>query len=129
MPEPALTLEANEESLAVGHVAPDAPHLLVIDDDNLHRMIICRVAAKAGYAPAGAATYEEAAVLAQETAFDRRLRDAAPPLGYRLQGAHDRHQRLRRRHVRRDLEGRQVAVLRYWFDRLKSERQTAAAAA
>jgi len=46
------------------------PRLLVIDDDNLHRMIICRVAAKAGYLPAGAASYDEAARLAQETAFD-----------------------------------------------------------
>lgn len=46
------------------------PRLLVIDDDNLHRMIICRVAAKAGFLPAGAATYDEAARLAQETAFD-----------------------------------------------------------
>jgi ActR/RegA family two-component response regulator len=49
---------------------PAAPRLLVIDDDNLHRMIICRTAAKAGYLPAGAATYEEAAKLMQETAFD-----------------------------------------------------------
>ncbi len=71
MLEPARSLEANEESLAVAHAAaPDRPRLLVIDDDNLHRMIICRVAAKAGYVPAGAATYEEAAKLAQETAFD-----------------------------------------------------------
>jgi DNA-binding response OmpR family regulator len=46
------------------------PRLLVVDDDNLHRMIICRTAAKAGYLPAGAATYDEAAKLAQETAFD-----------------------------------------------------------
>ena len=46
------------------------PRLLVIDDDNLHRKIICRVAAKAGYAPAGAATYDEAAKLALESAFD-----------------------------------------------------------
>ena len=46
------------------------PRLLVIDDDYLHRKIICRVAAKAGYAPAGAATYDEAAKLALETAFD-----------------------------------------------------------
>src|ERR1700686_4281670 len=46
------------------------PGLLVIDDDNLHRMIICRVAAKAGFLPAGAASYDEAAKLAQETAFD-----------------------------------------------------------
>ena len=46
------------------------PRLLVVDDDKLHRMIICRTAAKAGYLPAGAATYDEAAKLAQETAFD-----------------------------------------------------------
>jgi len=46
------------------------PRLLVIDDDNLHRMIICRVAAKAGYLPAGAATYDEAAELARNNAFD-----------------------------------------------------------
>jgi len=46
------------------------PRLLVIDDDNLHRMIVCRTAAKAGYAPAGAATFDEAVRLAQEAAFD-----------------------------------------------------------
>ena len=46
------------------------PRLLVIDDDYLHRKIICRVAAKAGFAPAGAGTYEEAAKLAIENAFD-----------------------------------------------------------
>lgn len=46
------------------------PRLLVIDDDNLHRMIICRVAAKAGYLPAGAATYDEAAELARNNTFD-----------------------------------------------------------
>jgi DNA-binding response OmpR family regulator len=45
-------------------------HLLVIDDDLLHRMIVCRAAAKAGYVPAGAASYEEAATLAQAHAFD-----------------------------------------------------------
>ena len=46
------------------------PRLLVIDDDYLHRKIICRVAAKAGYAPAGAGTYDEATKLALENAFD-----------------------------------------------------------
>ena len=46
------------------------PRLLAIDDDNLHRMIICRVADKAGYVPAGAATYQEAAQLAQDNTFD-----------------------------------------------------------
>src|ERR1700684_1034017 len=48
----------------------NTPRLLVIDDDNLHRMIICRVAAKAGFLPAGAASYDEAAKLAPETAVD-----------------------------------------------------------
>jgi DNA-binding NtrC family response regulator len=47
-----------------------APRLLVIDDDNLHRMIICRTAAKAGYLPAGAATYDEAVKLLQGPLFD-----------------------------------------------------------
>jgi two-component system, chemotaxis family, chemotaxis protein CheY len=47
-----------------------APRLLVIDDDSLHRMVICRAAAKAGYLPAGAATYDEAARLTREAAFD-----------------------------------------------------------
>lgn len=47
-----------------------APRLLVIDDDSLHRMVICRAAAKAGYLPAGAAGYDEAARLTRETAFD-----------------------------------------------------------
>jgi len=51
-------------------VQPVVPRLLVIDDDNLHRMIICRVAAKAGYLPAGAATFEEAAKLVRDDAFD-----------------------------------------------------------
>src|SRR3984957_10249265 len=46
------------------------PRLLVIDDDNLHRMIICRVAGKTGFVPAGAPSYEEAAKLAREPAFD-----------------------------------------------------------
>jgi two-component system, chemotaxis family, chemotaxis protein CheY len=49
---------------------PAVLRLLAVDDDNLHRMIICRVAAKAGYLPAGAASYEEAARLVQQTTFD-----------------------------------------------------------
>ena len=43
---------------------------IVIDDDHLHCTIICRVATRAGFAPVGAATYEAAAKLAQETTFD-----------------------------------------------------------
>ena len=65
--EQAKSLEMAAESTAA---AATAPRLLVIDDDNLHRMIICRVAAKAGYVAVAAATYEEAAKLAQEDRFD-----------------------------------------------------------
>ena len=67
MLEQTETLEANGRSAAATNASP---RLLVIDDDHLHRMIVCRVAAKAGFAPVAAASYEEAAALAQETAFD-----------------------------------------------------------
>lgn len=71
MLDQSTLLETDQQGLAVSESAHLAPlRLLVIDDDNLHRMIICRVAAKAGYLPAGAATYDEAAQLAQETTFD-----------------------------------------------------------
>jgi two-component system, chemotaxis family, chemotaxis protein CheY len=46
------------------------PRLLAIEDDTLHRMMICRVAANAGYVPAGAATYDEAVKLLQKDTFD-----------------------------------------------------------
>ncbi len=58
------------ERSAVADAGKAAPRLLVIDDDNLHRIVICRAAAKAGYLPAGAATYDEAARLTREIAFD-----------------------------------------------------------
>ena len=54
-----------------------APRILVVDSDNLHRMIICRAADRAGYVPAGAANFIEAATLAQTTAFDCITLDAA----------------------------------------------------
>jgi two-component system, chemotaxis family, chemotaxis protein CheY len=69
MLEQARSLQADDAGLVAAN-APPALRLLVIDDDNLHRMIICRVAAKAGFIPGGAATYEEASQLAQETSFD-----------------------------------------------------------
>ena len=47
-----------------------APRLLVIDDDTLHRMIICRASAKCGYVPVGAASHHEAAKLSREGVFD-----------------------------------------------------------
>ena len=50
MLEQARLPDLDQEDLAAAGVArPVAPRLLVIDDDHLHRMIICRVAAKAGY--------------------------------------------------------------------------------
>ena len=69
---PEQTLRVNEKSLAdiAREQASTLPRLLVIDDDYLHRKIICRVASKAGYAPTGAATYEEAAKLVLENVFD-----------------------------------------------------------
>ena len=71
MPAPERSLPASGQSPPEASAEVSAlPRLLVIDDDYLHRKIICRVAAKAGYAPAGAATYEEAAKLALDSAFD-----------------------------------------------------------
>jgi two-component system, chemotaxis family, chemotaxis protein CheY len=46
------------------------PRVLVVEDDTLHRMMICRAAAVAGYAPAGAATYDEAAKFLRQDPFD-----------------------------------------------------------
>lgn len=65
-----LSFEPGEAGAAAAKAPPTAPRLLVIDDDDLHRMIICRVGAKAGYVSTGAATYEEAAELVQTTTFD-----------------------------------------------------------
>lgn len=48
----------------------DAPQLLVVDDDTVHRMIICRIGAKVGYVPVEATSYDEAAKLLQERMFD-----------------------------------------------------------
>jgi DNA-binding response OmpR family regulator len=68
----ARLLDANDAGLiaAKAERLASPPRLLVIDDDTLHRMVMCRVAAKAGYIPAGAPTYEEAAKLAQTNTFD-----------------------------------------------------------
>ena len=66
----ALSAADQENLAAAGTAERVAPRLLVIDDDNLHRMIICRTAAKAGYLPAGAASYDEAVKLLQGPAFD-----------------------------------------------------------
>ena len=152
MLEQARSLERGDES----PTSPSAqPRLLVIDDDNLHRMIICRVAARAGYAPAGAATYEEAAKLSQDTAFDCITLDLSL-------GAHAGVEMLRHLWVigckapiivisgcdgatcsetlkiAKSLNLNiwqsmpkpvDLAVLRLWFEQLKSDRETAAVAA
>jgi two-component system, chemotaxis family, chemotaxis protein CheY len=65
-----LRVASQADSTHADGVRRTPPRLLVIDDDNLHRMIICRAAAKAGYVPAGAATYDEAAQLVRDSAFD-----------------------------------------------------------
>jgi two-component system, chemotaxis family, chemotaxis protein CheY len=54
---------------SVNDAAPE-PRLLVIDDDSLHRMIICRAAAKSGYVPVGAANHHEVVKLSQDGTFD-----------------------------------------------------------
>jgi CheY-like chemotaxis protein len=55
---------------ALGQKALSAPRVLVVDRDNLHRMIICRAADKAGCIPAGAANLSEAARRMQTADFD-----------------------------------------------------------
>jgi two-component system, chemotaxis family, chemotaxis protein CheY len=52
-----------------GQSALPMPRVLVVDGDNLHRMIICRAADRAGYVPAGAANLAEATKLLQAAAF------------------------------------------------------------
>jgi DNA-binding NtrC family response regulator len=44
--------------------------LLVIDDANIHRMILCRIGEKVGFETVGAASYDEAAKLLRESQFD-----------------------------------------------------------
>ena len=44
--------------------------LLVIDDANIHRMILCRIGEKVGFEAVGAASFDEAAKLLRESQFD-----------------------------------------------------------
>jgi len=156
MLEQARLLDSEQEGSAGAAVAqPAALRLLVIDDDNLHRMIICRAAAKAGYVPAGAAGYDEAAKLVQETVFDCITLDLSlgPHAGVEMlrhlwvigckapiiiiSGCDDATcaETLK---VAKSLNLNiwesipkpvDLAVLRYWLDRLKAEREAAALAA
>jgi DNA-binding response OmpR family regulator len=70
MLEQVRALEADDAGVARAKAPPQPPRLLVVDDDHLHCMIICRTATKAGFAPVGAGSYEEAVQLVQDTAFD-----------------------------------------------------------
>jgi DNA-binding response OmpR family regulator len=65
-----LQFPDDQNSLVPMDEQPFPARLLVIDDDHLHRLIICRAAAKARYVPSEAASYEEAVRLVQEIAFD-----------------------------------------------------------
>jgi two-component system, chemotaxis family, chemotaxis protein CheY len=150
------TQDPSAEAMAVAQTAPSAtPRLIVIDDDNLHRMIICRVAAKAGYAPAGAATYDEAAKLLQENSFDCMTLDLslgqhagvellrhAWVLGRKMpiiiiSGSDDSSWReaikvaesLKLNVWQAIPKPVDLGVLRHWLERLKAERETPAVSA
>jgi len=156
MLEQARQLDSDQAGEANTNPAqPSAPRVLVIDDDNLHRMIICRVAAKAGYAPAGAATYDEAAKLLQKAAFDcvtldlalgphagvemlRHLQDIGCKAPIIVISGCDGATCSETVKVARSLDldiwqsmpkPVDLAVLRYWFERLRSERPNAATVA
>ena len=51
-------------------MSPMLPRLLIVDDDNIQRMITVKVADAAGYATDGAASFEEALALLCERAYD-----------------------------------------------------------
>lgn len=48
------------EAEPVTSAGAKTPTLLVIDDDTVHRMIICRIANRAGFEATGAASYDDA---------------------------------------------------------------------
>jgi two-component system, chemotaxis family, chemotaxis protein CheY len=156
MLEQSAPLVSDHDGLAGANVAkPARPRLLVIDDDKLHRMIICRVAAKAGYAPAGAATCDEATRLLAEGSFDcitldlsigaygggdmlRRLADIgckAPIIVVSgSDGAACRETVRLAKALDLDIwetipKPVDLALLHYWLERLGMRRETAAAAA
>lgn len=52
--------ESRSETEASAGAAVTSATLLVIDDDSVHRMIICRVAGRVGFEATGAGSYEEA---------------------------------------------------------------------
>ncbi|MDQ2083435.1 response regulator [Xanthobacteraceae bacterium Astr-EGSB] len=54
------TPEQDHDPEMAGRHDHDAPRILVVDDDTVHRMVICRIAAKVGYEPVEAASYDDA---------------------------------------------------------------------
>ncbi|MFL9825807.1 MULTISPECIES: response regulator [Rhodoplanes] len=64
--EPNSSQAEAEPNAAAG---PPIPSLLVIDDDTVHRMIIGRVAQRAGYEVVEAASYEQAVALLEQRAY------------------------------------------------------------
>jgi hypothetical protein len=89
MLEQVRALEADDAGVVRANAPPQPPRILVIDDDHLHCMIICRTATKAGFAPVGVGSYEEAAEACAGDCIRlhhtrsvarraRRYRDAAP---------------------------------------------------
>ena len=156
MLDPAELRDANRQGSAGGDVMrlPQS-RLLVIEADTLNRMMICRVAARAGYAPAGASTYDEAVRRLQETRYDCITLDLS--LGAHngndvlshlsdigctahiivISGCDDvtRHDSVKAAKslhlnvwdsIPKPVD---LVVLRYWLERLKSEYVPAAAAA
>jgi DNA-binding response OmpR family regulator len=118
-------------------------------------MIICRVAAKAGYAPAGAASFDEAVSLTQENVFDCITLDLSlgSHAGYELlqhlwaagctapiiivsgcdhatcSEAAKLAKSLKLTIWQMIPKPVDLAVLRYWLERLKAEQGAAAVAA
>jgi two-component system, chemotaxis family, chemotaxis protein CheY len=155
MLDQAASLVSDRDGLAGANVAkPARPRLLVIDNDKLHRMIICRVAAKAGYAPAGAATCDEATRLLAEGSFDcitldlsigihggdmlRRLADIGCKAPIIVVGGSDSATWREIVRVAKTLnldiwetipKPVDLALLHDWLERLGTRRETAAAAA
>ena len=48
----------------------ERPQLLVIDDDTVHRMVICKIGTNTGYDVLGVASYEDAAKRIREQQYD-----------------------------------------------------------
>ena len=138
-----------------GLTGSPGPRLLVVEDDTLHRMLICRVAANAGYVPAGASTFDEAAKLLQKNVFDcitldlsLGARDGDEVLRHLAANSSNTHviivsgcddsRRQESVALAKSLglnvwesiaKPVDLVVLRYWLERLKSEYVAAAAVA